>query len=82
MSVLPPKRDPVLFVHPNAVPSCLIALQEFETIPCRHDEIIQPTRCVNQLQFPLHRPPQLAWYASRWARVSVPKQVDRCLVGE
>jgi hypothetical protein len=82
MSVLPPKRDPVLFVHPNAVPSRLIALQQFETIPYRHDKIIQPTSRVNHLQFPLHDPPQLARYASRCPRVPFPKQVGRCLVGE
>jgi hypothetical protein len=75
MSVLPPKRDSVLFVHSNAVPTGLIALQQFETIPRRYDEIIQPTCRVNQLQSPLHHTPQLARYASRYPRLPLPKQV-------
>jgi hypothetical protein len=73
MPVLPPKRDPVLFVNPNTVPSRSIAFQQFEAIPRRHDEIVQPTCRVNQLEFPLHYAPQLAWYASRYARVPLAK---------
>jgi hypothetical protein len=50
MSVLPPKRHSVLLVHPDAVAADLVGLQQFETTPCRHDEIIQPTcRVVDQL---------------------------------
>jgi hypothetical protein len=82
MSVLPPKRHSVLLIHANAVAAGLVALQQFETIPCRRDEIIQPTCRVNQLKFPLLDPPQLARYASRCARVPLPKQVGRCLVVE
>lgn len=42
MSVLPPKRDSVPLVDPNAVPPGLIPLQELEPISCRNDEILQP----------------------------------------
>jgi len=64
------------------MPSRLIALQHFETIPRRHDEIIQPASRVNHLQFPLHYPPQLARYAPRCPRVPLPKQVGCCRLGE
>jgi len=49
MSVLPPKRHSVLLIHPDAAAAGLVALQPFETIPCRHNEIVQPTCRVNQL---------------------------------
>jgi hypothetical protein len=82
MSVLPPKRYSVLLIHPDAVAAGLVALHQFETIPSRHDEIIQATRRVNQLQLPLRYSPQLARNASRDARVPLPKQVGRRLIVE
>jgi len=40
MSVLPSERHSVLLVDSNAVPTRLVALQQLESIPDRHDEII------------------------------------------
>jgi hypothetical protein len=48
MSVLPPKCDPVLLVDSDAVPAGLVALQQFEPITGWDNEIVQPTRRVNQ----------------------------------
>jgi hypothetical protein len=48
MPVLPPKRDSVLLVHPNAVPTGLIPLQQFEAIPCGNGEIVEPAGRVKQ----------------------------------
>jgi len=82
MPVLPPKRDSVLFVHPNTVPTGLIALQKFEPISRWNGEIFQPAGCIKQFQFSLCATPQLARDSSRCAGVSLAKQVGRCRVGE
>jgi hypothetical protein len=82
MPVLPPKRDAVLLVHPNAVPPGLIPLQEFESIPRGNDKIVQPAGGIKKSQFALHYAPQLARDSSRDARVSLAKQVGGCFVGE
>ena len=60
ISVLPPKRDPILVVDSNAVPAGLVALQQFEPITGWDSEIVQPTRRVNQPQLPLDAAPQFA----------------------
>jgi hypothetical protein len=76
MSILPPERHSILLVDPNAVPTGLIALQPFETIPRRNDEIVEPAGGIEQFQFTLYDAPQLARDSSSCARVSLAKQAD------
>jgi hypothetical protein len=75
ISVLPPKRDPILVVDSNAVPAGLFALQQFEPITGWDSEIVQPTRRVNQSQLPLDAAPQFARDASSRAGVPFTKQI-------
>jgi hypothetical protein len=49
MSLLPSERDAILIVDPNAVPSCLIALQRLESIAGRGREIFESGRDVERL---------------------------------
>jgi hypothetical protein len=82
MSVLPPKRDPVLLVDPDAVPAGLVAFEQFEPITGWDSEIVQPTRRVNQSQLPLDAAPQFARDASSRAGVPFTKQIGCRLVSE
>jgi hypothetical protein len=82
MSVLPPKRDPVLLVDPDAVPAGLVAFAQFEPITGWDSEIVQPTRRVNQSQLPLDAAPQFALDASSRAGVPFTKQIGCRLVIE
>src|SRR5499427_11052599 len=80
MSVLPPKRHPVLLVHANAVAARLVALQEFEPVSGWNRQVIQTTRCVNQPQLSLHSAPEFARNSSCGPCVPLAKQVCRGLV--
>jgi hypothetical protein len=75
MSVLPPKRDPVLLVDPDAAPAGLVAFEQFESITGWDSEIVQPTRRVNQSQLPLDAAPQVARDASSLACGPFTKQL-------
>jgi len=57
MSVLPTKRDAILIVDPNAVPTGLIAFQPFQSIPGRDDQILQAPSGVNQFELSLNYTP-------------------------
>jgi hypothetical protein len=76
MSILPPKRDPILVVNSNAVPAGCVALQQFEPITGWDSEIVQPTRRVNQSQLPLDAAPQFARDASSRTRVPFTKKIS------
>jgi hypothetical protein len=82
MAILPVKRDPVLLIHSNAVPACLIALKQFKAISGRHHEIIEATRCIKQPQLPLHDPPDGTRNSPSGTGISLTKQVGGCFVGE
>ncbi len=57
MATLPPKGDAVLIVHANAVSAGAVALQGFETVACRHEQVIQAGRRIEQLELSLNAPP-------------------------
>jgi predicted signal transduction protein with EAL and GGDEF domain len=76
MSVLPPKRHPVLVVHAHAVATRSVTPQQFEPIASRHGQIVQATRRVNQSELPLRRAPQLAWNSPSRTGVSFAEQIS------
>jgi hypothetical protein len=55
----------------------LIALQQFQSIACRHRKIVDPTGRVNQLQFPLNTAPEIPRDSPSAPCVSFAKQIDR-----
>jgi hypothetical protein len=82
MSVLPATRDAVLFIHPDAVPPCLIALQQFQPIPRPHSQVIKTTGRVNQLELALSNTPQILGNPPRRAGVSLAEEINSRFVGE
>jgi hypothetical protein len=59
----------------NAVPTRLIALQQFKAIPCRDQEIVRATSRVNQPQLPLYHAPNRTRNSTGGARISLTKQI-------
>jgi hypothetical protein len=74
MAALPSKRDAVLVVHADAVPPGLVSLQGLQPIPGRHQQIIEPSGGVQQLQLPVGDAPQVARDAPGRPRVPVTEQ--------
>jgi hypothetical protein len=60
MTTLPSKRDAILIVDPNAVPTGAIAFQPLEAITGGTRQIFEPRCHVQQLQLPLNRAPEFA----------------------
>jgi hypothetical protein len=82
MAALPSERNAILLVDAYAVTTGLIALQQLKAVTGRYDEIIKTTGGVEQFQFPLDDPPQLARDPPSRARISFAKQVCRGLVSK
>jgi hypothetical protein len=75
MPVLPPKRNPVLLVHSDAVAAGLVTPQQLQTIASRNRQIIKPTRRVDQSELSLYAAPKLSWNPPSAARVSLAEQI-------
>jgi hypothetical protein len=82
MATLPPKGDAVLIVHANAVSAGAVALKGFEAVACRHEQVVQPGRRVEQFELSLDSPPQRLRDPPGGTGVPLPEQVGRCLVPE
>jgi hypothetical protein len=82
MSVLPSKRDAILLVDANAVTTGPAALQQLKPVAGWNHEIIEATGGVEQFQFALDDPPQLARNPPSHTRVPFAKQASRRLIAE
>jgi hypothetical protein len=77
ITALPSKRDPILIVDPNAVPTRAIAFQPLEAVTRGNRQIFETRGHVQQFQLPLNRAPKLARDSSGWTGISLPKQIRR-----
>jgi hypothetical protein len=82
MSLLPPKRDAILIVHPEAVAACLVSLQLFQPVTRGDRKVSDPGCDVKRFQLPLHDPPNSPGDPASGARVPFAEQVSGRLVGE
>jgi hypothetical protein len=64
VAIPPPKADPPLIVHPNAVLAPPISLEHFQSIPRRNTEIIQALGRVQLDKLPEHDPVQISRVAA------------------
>ena len=60
----------------------LPALQALKSVARRNREIVEASRPIEELEFPLNGTPEIPWNLSRGTRVPVAKQVNRRLVAE
>ena len=82
MSNLPPKRHPILVIDPDAVATGVTPFQELETIAGWHHEVVQPSRCVDQLQLALGTAPDISSNGSGGFGVALAKEVSSSLVAK
>jgi len=80
MSILTAERDAVLIVHPDAVATGLVALQQFEPVAARDRQIVQASSGIKNLQFALNDPPNVTRDLASGARVSFTKKICTRLV--
>jgi hypothetical protein len=65
VTLLPPKADPPLVVHSDAVPSSPPPRELFQTIPGRHPQVLDTFRRIKQQQLSMSAPLHLRRELSR-----------------
>jgi hypothetical protein len=82
MSVLPPERDAILIIDPDAVSARLVSFQQLETVAGGNRQIVEPRRGIEQFQLPLNDAPDPARKSPSRSRISLAEQVGRRVVAK
>jgi hypothetical protein len=78
----PLEYDPPLVVDPDAVKSPTVSLQGFKSVSGRNEQVLQPMRGVDHIQFSPCDPKNIRRKPANMLRLSAVKQVFRRRVSE
>jgi hypothetical protein len=71
-----------LIVHANAMASCLVSLEQLQTVARRCGEIVEFRGSIEQFQFALDDPPNVFRHPPSRACVFLPKEISRGVVAK